>query len=459
MAMANSAIDLTPRWDNFAVYLPAIQKSYAKATYKNADKNRVMPHGITAKDLNFLSPKSKLWHYGYGLYSAGQFKIGEQQADIVTNRADGITILGDSGGYQIGKGTLQGFTALKGLKKVDDICDAWTNAVELKAWIVNWLETHSNYAMTIDMPLWAKDAANKNTPFHKCSTEQLIQLTVENLKFIQKNKRGNTKWLNVIQGTTDDDMKQWWDAVKEYKFGGWALAGNTSWRGGVGAVIKQVLTMRDEDAFEVGQDWLHVLGVSQAKWAVMLTAIQRGIRAKCNPNFRVSYDSASASRLAGERQQVAIYPTFTNKADSWGIRAVACPNDQIYVSDNPSYAFPFPSPLGDVLKLHHINVHYEKYSAKRFDEISHHLLTNHNTWVYVRALLEANELAYLDKHDAQQFVPPKLLDCIYLIEELMSGGAWKNKVKKYASLFEAVDKMKNDTEEAATTKRSSAKNA
>ena len=127
-------------------------------------------------------------------------------------------------------------------------------------------------------------------------------------------------------------MKLWWDAVKKFRFGGWALAGDTGWRGGVGAVVKQVMMMRDEGAFEVGQDWMHVLGVSQSKWAVLLTAIQRGIRAKCNSNFRVSFDSASANILAGKFQQVAIYPTYTNKADSWSIGAVRCPNDKVYVS-------------------------------------------------------------------------------------------------------------------------------
>jgi hypothetical protein len=442
--VATMAIDLTPHWDNFAVYLPAIQKGYAKAAYKLGDRDRVMPQGITTKDLNFLNPKSKLWHYGYGLYSAGQFKIGEQQADIVTNRDAATIILGDSGGYQIGKGTLQGFTALKDLKKAEDVCAAWSNAVELKTWIVNWLETHSNYAMTIDMPLWAKQPQNSKTPFHKCSTEQLIQLTVENLQFIDRNKRGNTKWLNVIQGTTTEDMKLWWDAVKDFRFGGWALAGDTGWRGGVGAVVRQVLMMRDEGAFVDGMDWMHVLGVSQAKWAVLLTAIQRGIRQKCNPNFRVSFDSASANILAGVYQQVAIYPKFTNKADSWSISAARCPIDKVYVSGNPSYAFPFPSPLGDMLKLHHLNVTHEAYSAKYFDELSHHLLTNHNAWVYVRAMLEANELAFLDKHDAASFVPPKLLECIYLIEDMIAGGAWEKKWKKNADLFDAVDKMKND---------------
>ena len=71
--MATNSNDMTPRWDNFAVYLPSIQKAYAKAAYKLGDKKRVMPAGVTMKDLNFLDPNNKLWHYGYALYSAGQF--------------------------------------------------------------------------------------------------------------------------------------------------------------------------------------------------------------------------------------------------------------------------------------------------------------------------------------------------------------------------------------------------
>ncbi|MFT6066773.1 MAG: hypothetical protein ACJAWD_000035 [Methylophilaceae bacterium] len=185
--------------------------------------------------------------------------------------------------------------------------------------------------------------------------------------------------------------------------------------------------VRDEGAFEPGLDWMYVLGVSQAKWAVLLTAIQRGIRAHCNPNFRVSYDSASPNILSGKFQQVAVYPNFTNKAESWSIRAVRCPNDKVYVSDNPSYAFPFPSPLGDRLKMHHLNVHFDKYSTVNFDDVSQHMLTHHNTWVYTRALLEANELAFLDKHDAENFVPPQLLECIYVFEDLLTGGAWQKK--------------------------------
>jgi len=62
-------IDLTKRYNDFAVYLPALQKSYTTAVASaKAPKNRPFPKGITMRDLDFLNPKSKLWHYGYALY-------------------------------------------------------------------------------------------------------------------------------------------------------------------------------------------------------------------------------------------------------------------------------------------------------------------------------------------------------------------------------------------------------
>jgi hypothetical protein len=68
------AIDLTPRWENFAVYLPAMQYPYASAVDSNKMLgDREFPASIKLTDLDFLNPKSKLWHYGYALYSAGQF--------------------------------------------------------------------------------------------------------------------------------------------------------------------------------------------------------------------------------------------------------------------------------------------------------------------------------------------------------------------------------------------------
>lgn len=434
--------DFNKRWDSFAVYLPSIQKAYAKSVYGPTPTDRSLPTGLKLRDLNFLNPKSKLWHYKYALYSAGQFKVGERQADIVTNRDElATTVLGDSGGFQIGKGTLQGFDALKKCRTADEVCKRWRDAKDVKQWIVNWLELHSNYAMTIDMPLWAKLPQNAGTPFHKCSVQQLIDLSVENLEFIARNQQGNTKWLNVIQGVTEADMKLWWDAVKGYKLGGWALAGSVGWRGGIGTVTKQLLMMRDEGALREGQDWIHVLGVSQPKWAVLLSAMQRGLREHVNPNIRFSYDSASPNILAGRYSSVAMYPNYTKDANTWAFRVVKAPHAIAYSKQTPEFHFPHSSPVGDLLKLHHLNIKGERYSRIHYDEITYHLLTHHNTWVYVRALLEANELAFMEKEDAKQFVPTNLLNCIHLIQELIGTKKWQTKWSANKRLFDSVDKL------------------
>ena len=428
------AIDLTPRWDNFAVYLPAMQFPYASAVSSNKMLGkRDFPKGIKLQDLDFLNPKSKLWHYGYALYSAGQFTDARPRACSVTNRdRDKTLVLGDSGGYQIGKGTLKGTEHFKKGKSADEVCGMWRDSKDVRQRIVRWLDAHSDYAMTIDMPLWAREPQNSKTPFHKCSIEQLIELSVENLDYIKRNTRGSTKWLNVLQGTNPKDSKQWWDAVKGYKMGGWALAGSVGWRGGLDSVLHYVMLMRDDNAFEKGQDWVHVLGVSQPTWAVLLTALQRGIRKHCNnPNLRVSYDSASPFQAGGQRQQVVRYPKFTKDIASWVMTAHESPVNPLYAGRaGADFHFPYPSPLGDLLTLNQLNVRGGEFNNKTLDTIGTHILTNHNLWVYVRSFLEANELTFMHQSEADKAVPQKLIDMCAFIEHILGEERWQAKLKK-----------------------------
>lgn len=435
-------IDLTPRWNNFAVYLPAMQFPYANAVNSNKMLgDREFPAGINLTDLNFLKPTSKLWHYGYALYSAGQFTDARPKACCVTNRdRSKTTVLGDSGGFQIGKGTLKGTEHFKKAKTPDEVCEMWRESVDVRQRIVRWLDAHSDFAMTIDMPLWARDPANSKTPFHKCTIEQLIELSVENLDYIQRNSNGSTKWLNVLQGTNLKDSKQWWDAVKGYKMGGWALAGSVGWRGGLDNVLTYAMMMRDDNAFEKGQDWVHVLGVSQPTWAVLLTALQRGIRKHCkNPNLRVSYDSASPFQAGGQRQQVVRYPKFTKDIASWVMTAHESPVNPLYAGKGGAdFQFPYPSPLGDLLTLNQLNVRGGEFNSKTLDTIGTHILTNHNLWVYVRGFLEANELTFMHKSEADKAVPQKLLDTCAFIEDLLGEDAWQAKLTKHNKLLKDV---------------------
>jgi hypothetical protein len=139
------AIDLTPRWDKFAVYLPAMQYHYASAVKDNKPiKGRDFPTSIKFTDLDFLNPNSKLWHYGYALYSAGQFSNARPKACAVTNRDREKTIvLGDSGGFQIGQGTLKGTEHFKKAKTSNEICQMWRDSGDTRKRIINWLDAHS----------------------------------------------------------------------------------------------------------------------------------------------------------------------------------------------------------------------------------------------------------------------------------------------------------------------------
>ncbi len=448
------AIDLTPRWDKFAVYLPAMQFHYASAVNNNKLlKGRSFPKEIKLTDLDFLNPKSKLWHYGYALYSAGQFTDARPKACAVANRdKEHTTILGDSGGFQIGKGTLRGTEHLKRAKTSAEVCELWKNNADIRKWIVQWLEANSDYAMTIDMPLWAKFPSNSKTPFHKCSVQELIDLSIGNLDYIKRNSRGKIKWLNVIQGTNHDDWKLWWNAVKKYKFNGWALAGSVGWRGikenknegiegmgGLQSVLQIVLTMRDENAFDKGQDWMHVLGVSQPTWAVLLTALQRAIRQHCdNDKFRISYDSASPFQAGGRYQKVVRYPKFTKDVASWAMTMHEAPVNPIYADTGSNYHFPYSSPVGDLLTLNHLNIRGGDLQKAAYDTVSNHLLTNHNVWVYVRSFLEANELAFMQASEADKAVPQKLIDMCAFIEYILGEERWQAKLKKEKLLLADV---------------------
>lgn len=178
-------------------------------------------------DLAFWDRNNTLFYHPYCLHSVGQYRVGSVIDNALTRggRTDRV-LVGDSGGFQIGKGTLKGYDALKTGMSAHDAEAAWVNADEVRNWIITWLETNCQYAMTLDMPLWATTSDGADSPFHQCSVEQLTAMTVENLRYIESNRQGKTLWLNVVQGLDESSTKAWFDAVKWFRYGGWALAGN-----------------------------------------------------------------------------------------------------------------------------------------------------------------------------------------------------------------------------------------
>jgi hypothetical protein len=272
-----------------------------------------------------------------------------------------------------------------------------------------------------------------NSPFHHCTATQLTAMTVDNLKLIDKLKQGRTRWLNVVQGSNFSNVRKWWQAVNWFRDGGWSLAGTAGWLGGLGDTLRAVLMMRDDAAFVPGLDLLHVLGVSQTKWAIFLTAIQKELR-KDNPDIQITYDSATPFKCGGRHDQYAISPTLGTERKGWGIRLEKLEQTLSYANSIQAKPFPASSPLGNQLSMHHLVVREDEFKGRRIDSLSNMMLMNHNVWVYLDAMQRANQQAFGPTRNLPaEFA--EVLDVIPLIFTAQNGMAL---IDQHQKLFDKV---------------------
>ena len=398
---------------------------------------RPLPPNFALEDLEFWSGKSRLWNHKALLHSIGCYTIGSNTQRSLFSRAPGsFTMLGDSGGFQIGKGTFKGLKGFHEGMTGEEAVAAWADSYDAKCWIIRWLDHHSDWAMTLDMPLWALDARGADSPFHRCTEQQLLMMTNDNLRLIEEERSGGARWLNVVQGGGQGgagSVRRWWDGIKWFRHGGWALAGKAGWLGGISGVLSTVLMMRDEDAFAPGQDWMHVLGVSTAAWGVLLTAIQRELR-NVNPQLQVSYDSASPFIEGGRYETYALPPALGADISDWSMKSIRLEGLRKHADPNSPVPFPVASPLGNQLMMHHLIIDDAEYSARRNDTLSNMMLINHNIWVYLDAARRANAAAFGGAGE----IPADLSAVLEVIGETFAASDWERVLTKNQPLLDRV---------------------
>lgn len=439
MLRQNNFVIASPH--KYAVYLPAVNTTYPKIIDTTPPTTRQWPAGLTLDDLAFWSGNSQLFNHLVLLHSIGGYKIGSDPRGILFRKQPGEYItVGDCGGFQIGKGTLKGLKGLRVGMSGDSAVAAWGRNYEAKMWIINWLEQYCDYAMTIDMPLWATAPVGINSPFHKCSTQQLIDMTVANLQLIDRERQWRTKWLNVVQGTNEANTLLWWNAVKWFKGGGWSLAGAAGWRGGLVNVLKTLLIMREEGAFSKGQNWLHMLGVSQPLWDIVLSAIQRQLR-KENPRIQVSFDSASAFESAGARDQYAIPPKLGMKTRDWTISYKTFTALRSDADKSKSTRTDLKSPIAKLLRMRDMVVVDKALAGRRIDQYTNAFLMNHNVYVYLEAGRRANALAFEAKTPS---IPKDFQRVLAVIEEAFMVKDWRKCISNNSFFLNTIAKSSYD---------------
>ena len=199
-------------------------------------------------------------------------------------------------------------------------------------------------------------------------------------------------------------------------------------------LLRTVLTMRDEGAFETGQDWLHFLGVSQPKWDIFLSAIQRQLR-KDNPSIQISFDSASPFESGGARDQYAIPPALGTNIYDWQVSYKTFTALKSHADTRQTIPSPLESPLGRNLHMSDLVVDNKEMSGRRIDKFTNAFLMNHNVWVYLDAGRRANLAATIDPEHS---IPNQFRTVLGIIEAVFNAKDWRSLLDTNADMLKRV---------------------
>lgn len=265
--------NLSPLQKDYAVFLPAISSFFSTYVAKQRLEEFVpqdrIPKGFDRgiEGMNFLNEEAGYFTYKYGLYSAGHAQLDLQkslvQESMIQDRnRDKTMILGDSGGYQIGKGVI----------KFDWLNFEGAEATKVRQRILEWLELTADWSMMLDVPTWACDHIHSPKTGLK-TFEDCLDKTRYNNKYFLDNRLGQTKFLNVLQGSNWDTAERWYEGVKEFSdpavYGdkaaeGWAMGGANMCK--MPITLRRLITMKFDGMLE-GKDWMHFLGTAQLDWS------------------------------------------------------------------------------------------------------------------------------------------------------------------------------------------------
>jgi hypothetical protein len=490
-------VNLTPLQKDYAVYLPAISSFYSTYIAKQRLEEFVptdrIPKGFDRgiEGMNFLNEEQGYFTYKYGLYSAGHAQLDlnksmVQESMIQDRDRNKTMILGDSGGYQIGKGVL----------KFDWLNFEGPEANKTRQKILEWLELTADWSMMLDVPTWACDHIHSPKTGLK-TFEDCLEKTRFNNDYFLQNRLGQTKWLNVLQGGDWDTAEKWYRGVVEFsdpkgKYAGkeaegWAMGGANMCK--MPITLKRLMTMRDEGML-TNKNWIHFLGTAQLDWSCYLTQIQRQLRKHINPELIISFDCASPF-IATAHGLVYTNAQHTNKR--WSVIMDKAPDNKALAGSDIPYPFEseFTSrltmgdiayydlghrksdaELGEGVKFDHLNpAHYHVVpklnklgkipNKTSWDSFAYALMMGHNVECHIKAVQRAQQLMDIEcarfkpdwrmwgvegkkEVEFSDWVPRKILYFSTFIEELFN-----TKTKEEAfTLIENADQFLTSLEGA-----------
>ena len=340
--------NLTTAQNDYATFLPALSGFYATFVGKQrrgeyVEYARIPKHFTNGvESMNWLNPSKSLFNYHWSLYSAGHAELDinkdAPKEDMVRDRdRNNSWMLGDSGGFQIGKGVWEG---------------DWKNpncpkAQKKREQVLRWMDAYMDYGMILDIPAWVARSPEGAKATGIDNYQDAVNATRINNDYFMKHRSGACKFLNVLQGENHADAEDWYQQMKDYcdpvkypdtHFNGWSMGGQNMCD--VHLVLKRLVALRFDGLLETGvHDVMHFLGTSKLEWATLLTDIQRAVRKYHNPNFMITFDCASPFLATANGQIYCELETLDRK--KWVYRMVPSIDSKAMATDTTPFSQAF----------------------------------------------------------------------------------------------------------------------
>lgn len=358
------------------IYIPSLDAAVGKdAGRKNYRLSNGVQWRFWAED--FLPAE---YRHPYFLVTAGQsYKKMDHSAKY--GFTSDTLILGDSGGYQISKGTLE-----------------WD--LSLREKIFHWLEENSTVAMNLDIP-----TRNRwDGKFYEC-----LDISADNFKWFADHQTGRTDFLNIIQGPTYEKYSYWYKKIKGMPFKGWAVGGAA---GSVSSFFAAVsVLIENGELLNPEHKWLHILGCSSIHEFLLLAQLQKSLE-EIGSKTQVMSDSSTPS-LASAMGFYYLGYDFAKLSFSY---------------------LKFGREIDPMCRLDNLPVTtwidrqiWEDYPFRtefmQWKTIHYAWLVFRNFYIFHQAAQNSNDLVYGNRSYLQQAVKSEFYDILESLDKLVKSGA------------------------------------
>jgi hypothetical protein len=253
------------------IYYPSLSAGSMVSAFK---KDTKFTDGTTMRFFSKEYPEE--WRHPYFLITAGHhYKKMDFRQQMGLD--DEVLVFGDSGGFQIATGALK-----------------WDSTIREK--IFHWLEANSDVAANLDIP--------PRVTFEN-RFQDSMDISFDNFKWFEKHQSGKTKFLNVIQGTYNEEYNTWYHKFKDFDFNGWCIGGPKKL---VDFMYVVALMLKEREFEKKHVEFIHLLGISKISDFFILSTLQKLLNELTDGRVQLSTDSSSPG-------QYPVYGTYLHSTN------------------------------------------------------------------------------------------------------------------------------------------------